>query len=102
MTVLTSAPHGLTTGDDIFISRSDAVTANGRWTITVTGANTFTLNGSQQDNLRPGDGTTGVYVRSNVLPDCTGTQTSLQPVTVTSTPCVPWNAYPNYEVLTIL
>jgi hypothetical protein len=68
----------------------------------VTGANTFTLNGSQQDNLRPGDGTTGAYVRSNVLPDCTGTQTSLQPVTVTSTRCVPWNTYPNYEVLTIL
>ena len=37
MTVLTSAPHGLATGDDIFISRSDAVTANGRWTVTVTG-----------------------------------------------------------------
>ncbi len=102
MAVLTSAPHGLTTGDDIFISRSDAVTANGRWTITVTGANTFTLNGSQQDNLRPGDGTTGAYVRSSVLPDCTGTQTSLQPVTVTSTRCVPWNAYPTNEVLTIL
>ena len=94
MTVLTSAPHGLTTGDDIVISRSDAVTANGRWTVTVTGANTFTLDGSQQDNLRPGDGTTGAYVRSSVLPDCTGTQTSLQPVTVTYDPLRPLECLP--------
>jgi hypothetical protein len=41
-------------------------------------------------------------VRSSVLPDCTGTQTSIQPVTVTSSPgCTPWNRYAAKEVLTL-
>jgi hypothetical protein len=102
MTIATSAPHGLATGDDIVISRADAIAANGRWIVTVTGANTFTLNGSQEDDLHMGDGFSAVWVRSSVLPDCTGTQTAIQPVTVTSaTPCVPWSLYPSKEVLTI-
>jgi hypothetical protein len=100
--ITTSAPHGLATGDDIVISRADAIAANGRWIVTVTGPNTFTLNGSQEDDLHIGDGRTAVWVRSSVLPDCTGTQTSIQPVAVTSSPgCVPWNQYPSKEVLTI-
>jgi hypothetical protein len=100
--ITTSAPHGLTTGDDIVISRANAIVANGRWIVTVTGTNTFTLNGSRQDDLHMGDGFSGVYVRSSVLPDCTGTQTSIQPVTVTSaTRCTPWNVYPSKEVLTL-
>jgi len=102
MTITTSAPHGLASGDDIVISRADSITANGRWIVTVTGTNTFTLNGSRKDDLHPGDGFSAVWVRSSVLPDCTGTQTSIQPVTVTSSPgCVPWSAYPSKEVLTI-
>jgi hypothetical protein len=102
MIIATSAPHGLASGDDIVISRADAITANGRWIVTVTGTNTFTLNGSRKDDLRIGDGFSAVWVRSNVLPDCTGTQTSIQPVTVSSSPgCVPWSAYPSKEVLTI-
>jgi hypothetical protein len=101
--VTTAAPHGLVNGDDIVISQSDVVAAHGRWLITVTGPNSFTLNGSRQDDLRPGDGVTGVYVKSSALPDCTGTQTSIQPVTVSPTPrCTPWNAYPGREVRTIL
>ena len=101
--VTTLAPHGLTTGDDIVISQSDVVATHGRWLVTVTGTNSFTLDGSQQDDLHPGDGYTGVYVKSSVLPDCTGTQTSIQPVTVSPTPrCTPWNAYPAREVRTIL
>jgi hypothetical protein len=103
MQVTTAAPHGLATGADIVISQSDTVTADGRWLITVTGPNTFTLDGSQEDDLRPGDGVTGVYVRSSLLPDCTGTQTALQPVTVTpSIPCTPWQLYPAQEVRTLL
>jgi hypothetical protein len=102
MAITTSAPHGLASGDDIVISRADAITANGRWIVTVTGTNTFTLNGSRKDDLRAGDGFSAVWVRSSVLPDCTGTQTSIQPVTVSSSPvCVPWTAYPSKEVLTI-
>jgi hypothetical protein len=102
MTITTSAPHGLATGADIVISRADAIAANGRWIVTVTGPNTFTLNGSQEDDLHIGDGRSAVWVRSSVLPDCTGTQTSIQPVTVTSSPgCVPWSQYPAREVLTI-
>ena len=100
--ITTSAPHGLSTGDDIVISRADAIVANGRWIVTVTGPNTFTLNGSQEDDLHIGDGASAVWVRSSVLPDCTGTQTSIQPVTVTAaTRCTPWNLYPSKEVLTI-
>jgi hypothetical protein len=101
--VTTAAPHGLVTGDDIVISQSDVVATHGRWLVTVTGASSFTLNGSRQDDLHPGDGFTGVYVKSSALPDCTGTQTSIQPVTVTTTPrCTPWSAYPTREVRTIL
>jgi hypothetical protein len=100
--ITTSAPHGLSTGDDIVISRADAIVANGRWIVTVTGPNTFTLNGSQQDDLHTSDGFSAVWARSSVLPDCTGTQTSIQPVTVTSaTRCTPWSSYPSKEVLTI-
>ncbi len=102
LAITTSAPHGLATGDDIVISRADAIVANGRWIVTVTGPNTFTLNGSQQDDLHLGGGSSAVYVRSSVLPDCTGTQTSIQPVTVTSaTRCTPWNLFPYKEVMTI-
>ena len=102
MAVTTALPHGLSTGDDIVISRSDALAANGRWIVTVTGPNSFTLDGSQSDLLHPGDGSTGVYVRSSALPDCTGTQTSIPPVTVTSaTRCTPWSAFATREILTL-
>jgi hypothetical protein len=101
--ITTAAPHGLSTGDDIFISRADVRVAAGRWLVTVTGPNSFTLNGSRADELYPGDGRTGVYVRASLLPDCTGTQTSIQPVTVAPAPrCTPWNAYPASEVRTLL
>src|SRR5712692_8795717 len=45
--ITTSAPHGLSTGDAVYITYVRGNwTANGRWLITVTGASTFTLNGS--------------------------------------------------------
>ncbi|HET6148096.1 MAG TPA: hypothetical protein VFH68_11250 [Polyangia bacterium] len=100
--VTTTAPHGLVSGDDIVISRSDVLAAQGRWLVTVSGPNSFTLDGSQQDNQHPGNGVSGIYVKSSVLPDCTGAQTSIQPVTVNPTPrCTPWSAYPAREVRTI-
>jgi len=103
LAVTTAAPHGLVTGDDVAISQSDMVAAHGRWIVTVTGPSSFTLDGSRQDDKRPGDGVTGVYVKSSLLPDCTGTQTSIQPVTVSPAPrCTPWNAYSTKEVRTLL
>src|SRR5712692_851049 len=45
--ITTSAPHGLSTGNAVYITYVRGNwTANGRWLITVTGASTFTLNGS--------------------------------------------------------
>ena len=45
--VTTAAPHGFATGNTIVISGVNGVAgANGVWTIAVTGANQFTLNGS--------------------------------------------------------
>ena len=88
-------------GDSRELVARAAATGNGG-IVTVTGTNTFTLNGSRKDDLRTGDGFSALWVRSSVLPDCTGTQTSIQPVTVSSSPgCVPWSAYPSKEVLTI-
>jgi hypothetical protein len=101
--VSTYSPHGLITGDDVIISQAGVVAADGRWVVTVTGTNTFTLDGSTRDDLRPWDGFGGGFVKASVLPDCTGTQTSIQPVTVTpATRCVPWRLYPGKEVRTLL
>jgi hypothetical protein len=45
--ITTSAPHGFVTGDHVYIDNVQGVPeANGGWTITFTGASTFTLNGS--------------------------------------------------------
>lgn len=43
-TITTSSAHGLTTGDIIYILQSNSTpTVNGKWSVTVTGANTFTV-----------------------------------------------------------
>lgn len=42
-TITTSSPHGLFTGDHVLISGHDVAAVNGRHTITVTGASTFTI-----------------------------------------------------------
>lgn len=45
--VTTTSPHGRATGDTVFIAGALGNTAaNGAWIITVTGANSYTLNGS--------------------------------------------------------
>lgn len=47
ITITTSAPHGLVTGDSVWISGVRGITgANGRYLITVVDPTTFTLNGS--------------------------------------------------------
>jgi len=46
ITVTTAAAHGMTTGDRAWITNVGGNTAaNGSWVVTVTGANTFTLDG---------------------------------------------------------
>lgn len=55
---ITSAAHGLSTGDEIVIA--DVIgnaAANGAWTVTVTGANTFTLDGSAGSGVYEDGGT---------------------------------------------
>ncbi len=45
--ITTSSPHGLSTGDHVFIfGMLGNTAANGRWTVTVTDSTHFTLNGS--------------------------------------------------------
>jgi hypothetical protein len=45
--ITTSTPHGYSTGDTVRVEHvNGTVEANGTWTVTVTGASTFTLDGS--------------------------------------------------------
>ncbi|MDX2132381.1 MAG: hypothetical protein SFY69_10045 [Planctomycetota bacterium] len=61
-TVTTSAPHGLNTGDVIFVGGTDSVPAvNGARTVTVTGPDTFTL---PIDITTPG--TSGLFATSGL------------------------------------
>lgn len=71
--------------------------------MTVTGASSFSLDGSAKDDLHGFDGSGGSFVKASALPDCTGTQTAAAPVTVTgTTPCTPWGTYAPKEVRTLL
>ena len=64
--VTTSAPHGLTTGAQGAISQvSGSFAPWGDWFVTVTGANTFSLNGSASDGVA---GTGGFFYVENLLP----------------------------------
>ena len=59
ISVTTTANHGMATGDQCFISGVTGTTsANGYWTITSTGATTFTLNGSSGN---------GAYVNNGIV-----------------------------------
>lgn len=56
--ITTAAPHGYATGDKIAITGHLVNTnANGYWTITVTGASTFTLDGSTGNGVGGATGT---------------------------------------------
>ena len=95
--VTTAAAHGLTTGDEVAIGKVAPPVANGHWTVTVIDASNFSLDGSTTDSgLPPGLG--GTFVRTTNMPDCTGTQLSVQPVAVSgATRCTPWAAFPHNE-----
>jgi hypothetical protein len=64
--ITTAAAHGFSTGDTIFIDNvAGNKAANGFWTVTVTGASTFSLNGSHGNGARVQSGTpTGWYGRA--------------------------------------
>jgi hypothetical protein len=74
--VTTAAAHGLATGDQVFIHNVKIQTGvNGTRVVTVTGANTFTVNGfAARLDLNAGFG--GEVVKTSVVPDCTGLQTT--------------------------
>lgn len=97
----TITPHGLITGNQIVSAGILGNTAaNGGWTITVTGASTFTLDGSAGNgaytgggSLEGGDlGQIDNLIQNNVVPDgiTAITQSALAfPVTVVATVVVP-------------
>jgi hypothetical protein len=58
---ITSAKHGLATGDTVIIAGNSLAAANGPFTITVTGVNTFTLNGTSA----AGSGVGGTWTSTN-------------------------------------
>ncbi|HXI56195.1 MAG TPA: hypothetical protein VNO55_09055 [Polyangia bacterium] len=95
--VTTVLAHGLATGDQVALGKVSPPVANGHWTVTVIDANNFSLDGSSTDpGLPPGSG--GTFVRTTSMPDCTGTQISVQPVAVDGAArCVPWASFPHNE-----
>jgi len=58
--ITTVTPHGRTTGQIVSIAGAEGNTAaNGVWTVTVTGDNTLTLNGSTGNGVYTGGGFLG-------------------------------------------
>jgi hypothetical protein len=77
--ITTISPHGLSTGNPVEISGATGNTnANGQWTATVTGANSFTLNGSTGNGTYTGGGyveagdlgEVDYIIQQNAVPDC--------------------------------
>jgi hypothetical protein len=95
-----SAGHGLQTGDRVLLGGlHDVFEANGVWTVTVVSATRFTLDGSDTPT---GADTGAHFLRWTSSSDCTGTQTSLDPVVVDATKaCTPWRLYSRGEHLDI-
>jgi len=106
--VTTAAAHGLTTGDEVYIQEVPAITpANGRHTVTVLTATSFSLDGTAGTLApsvvgQPGftAATGGMFVPMDELPDCTGVQTAPQPVPAVddAASCAPWRLFSDLEV----
>jgi len=82
--ITTNSPHGLATGSRAIISGVVGVPANGFWTITNTGANTFTLDNSVFSGLYVSGGTIAFAVHqmndtlnSETLADAIDLQTAI-------------------------
>lgn len=66
--ITTGFAHGRTTGDSVTIAGVTGNTAaNGTWTITVTGATTFTLDGSTGSGAYVSGGTWGAFSSANLI-----------------------------------
>jgi hypothetical protein len=78
--VTTTTAHGFVTGQVVTVAGSSETAANGTWTITVTGASAFTLNGSAG---AVGAGTGGTAQPTGVV--YTGTGTSVITMTLAGT-----------------
>lgn len=73
ITITTSAPHGLTGAEIVYILGVLGNTAaNGFWEITVLGANTFVLNGSVGNGAYTSGGTVNVCTQGVFLADVSG------------------------------
>jgi hypothetical protein len=98
--VTTAAPHGLATGDRALIGGQRILfDANGLWTVTVVDGTTFTLDGSSTPATTV---TAGQFMRWTASSDCTGKQTSLNPVAIDdSASCRPWRRYSRGEHLDV-
>jgi len=94
--VTTAAAHGLATGDRALIGGQRILfEANGLWAVTVIDSTTFTLNGSSTPAASVLGGQFMPWTSSS---DCTGRQTSLNPVVVDDvTACRPWRRYTRGE-----
>ena len=98
--VTTAAAHGLTTGDRALVGGQRTLfDANGLWAVTVVDSTTFTLNGSSTPATTVN---AGHFMRWTATSDCTGRQTSLNPVEVDdTTSCRPWRRYGRGELLDV-
>jgi hypothetical protein len=98
--VTTAAAHGLSTGDRALIGGQRILfDANGLWTVTVVDSTTFTLDGSSTPATTVN---AGQFMRWTSPSDCTGRQTSLNPVVVDdTTTCRPWRRYSRGEHLDV-
>lgn len=95
---VTSTAHGLSTGSTVVVTGVGGNTAaNGTWEVTVTGANTFTLNGSAGNGAYTSGGTVRNRVNTRVLLASAVTQT------IASTgPRAAWTAVAGGNVTTSL
>ncbi|MES1165687.1 MAG: hypothetical protein ABUR63_08020 [Verrucomicrobiota bacterium] len=96
--VTTSAPHGLTSGSLVLLGSVPVLfDANGLWRVTVVNGTTFTLNGSSTPAAFVGGGR---YMLWPSMSDCTGAQTSINPVVVDDhDACRPWRRFNRGEHL---
>ena len=71
--ITTGAPHGLSTGDKVFLTGVTGNTAaNGVWIITVTGGSNFTLNGSAGNGAYAGGGSVYLPTLASFTADSIG------------------------------
>jgi len=96
----TAVAHGFATGDEVYVQEvPNQIRANGAHVVTVTSPTTFTLSGTFAYPLLP-EGSSGMVVRKNSMPDCVGVQTAKgqTPVVDHAGVCEPWRVYGEPEI----